>query len=179
MSPRLNLFKAAPEGSKAMLAVESATEKSGLEHGLIELVRLRASQINGCAYCIYMHVKDAVSKGESDVRIHMLDAWRESPLFTERERAALAWTETLTRIAETHAPDADYAMLKAQFNETEIAYLTLLIGSINLWNRVQIGLRAIHRSRKRRPSQPDTDGCGTRAGLSARSAAPRLERSSP
>lgn len=144
MTPRMNIFQAAPEGSKAMLAVEAATEKSGLEHGLIELVRLRASQINGCGYCIYMHVKDATSKGETDMRIHMLDAWRESPLFTDRERAALNWTESLTRIAKTHAPDADYAMLQAQFNETEIAYLTLLIGSINLWNRVQIGLRWAH-----------------------------------
>jgi AhpD family alkylhydroperoxidase len=144
MTPRLNLFQAAPEGSKAMMAVEAAIGNSGIDHGLLELVRLRASQINGCSYCIYMHVKDALKNGESEMRLHMLDGWRESPLFTDRERAALNWTESLTRIAKTHAPDADYALLQSQFDEKEIAYLTLLIGSINLWNRVQIGLRAVH-----------------------------------
>lgn len=144
MPPRMNIFQVAPEGAQAMLAVEAATEKCGLEHSLLELVRLRASQINGCGYCIYMHVKDARKHGENDMRIHMLDGWRESSLFTDRERAALNWTESLTRIAKTRAPDADYALLQSQFNETEIAYLTLLIGSINLWNRVQIGLRAAH-----------------------------------
>ncbi len=144
MTPRLNLFQAAPEGAKAMLAVEAAIAKSGLEASLIELIRLRASQINGCAFCIFMHVKDALEKGERGIRLHMLDGWRESPLFTDRERAALNWTESLTRITRTHAPDADYALLQSQFDETEIAWLTLLIGSINLWNRVQIGLRAVH-----------------------------------
>jgi AhpD family alkylhydroperoxidase len=140
----MNIFQAAPDGAKALLAVEASIEKSGLEHGLTELVRLRASQINGCAFCIHMHVKDAVKNGESDMRIHLLNAWRDSPVFTDRERAALNWTESLTRIAKTHAPDADYALLQSQFNETEIAYLTLLIGAINVWNRVQIGLRAVH-----------------------------------
>src|SRR5690606_13939849 len=105
MTPRMNIFLAAPQGSKAMLAVEASIEESGLEHGLIELVRLRASQINGCAFCLHMHVRDAVKHGESDTRIHMLDSWRWSPLFSDRERAALNWTESLTRIAETHAPD--------------------------------------------------------------------------
>ena len=144
MTPRMNIFQVAPEGSKAMVAVEAAINQSGLEHSLAELVRLRASQINGCAFCIHMHVKDALKNGESGMRLHMLDAWRESPLFTDRERAALNWTESLTRIAKTHAPDADYALLQSQFNETEIANLTLLIGAINVWNRVQIGLRAVH-----------------------------------
>lgn len=144
MTPRMNIFQAAPEGAKALLAVEAAIEKSGIEHGLLELVRLRASQINGCAFCIHMHVKDAVKHGESEMRIHMLDGWRDSPLFTDRERAALNWTESLTRIAKTHAPDADYALLQSQFSETEIANLTILIGAINVWNRVQIGLRAVH-----------------------------------
>lgn len=144
MTPRMNIFQMAPEGTRAMMAVEAAIEASGLDHGLCELVRLRASQINGCSYCIYMHVKDAVSKGESHARIHVLDGWRDSPLFSERERAALNWTEALTRVSKTHAPDADYAMLQAQFNESEIAWLTLLIGAINLWNRVQIGLKAVH-----------------------------------
>jgi AhpD family alkylhydroperoxidase len=144
MTPRLNIFQAAPEGAKAMLAVEAATDKSGLEHSLLELVRLRVSQINGCAFCIHLHVQDARKHGETDIRIQLLDGWRDSPLFTDRERAALNWAESLTHIARTHGPDADYAMLQAQFNETEIGYLTLLIGSINLWNRVQIGLRAVH-----------------------------------
>jgi AhpD family alkylhydroperoxidase len=145
MTPRLNIFQAAPEGAKAMLAVEAAIGKSGLDHGLIELVKLRASQINGCAFCIHMHATDAVKLGESDMRLHLLSAWRESPVFTDRERAALNWTESLTRIAQTNAPDADYTLLKEHFNETEIGYLTLTIGAINLWNIVQIGLRAVHK----------------------------------
>jgi AhpD family alkylhydroperoxidase len=144
MKPRMNIFQTAPDGTKAMVAVETAIEKSGLEHGLLELVRLRTSQINGCAFCINMHVDDAVKHGESNKRLHLLDAWRESSLYTNRERAALNWTESLTRIAKTGAPDEDYELLKHHFNETEIAHLTLLIGAINLWNRVQIGLRAVH-----------------------------------
>ncbi|WP_341476944.1 carboxymuconolactone decarboxylase family protein [Sphingomonas oleivorans] len=144
MTPRMNIFQAAPDAMKGMLAVEASIDASGLEHSLVELVKLRASQINGCAFCIYMHVKDATKHGESDMRIHLLDAWRESPLYTDRERAALNWTESLTRIAKTHAPDADYELLKTQFNDKEIAYLTVLIGAINFWNKVQIGLRAVH-----------------------------------
>jgi AhpD family alkylhydroperoxidase len=144
MMPRMNIFQAAAEGTKGMVAVEAAIEKSGLEHGLLELVRLRASQINGCAFCINMHVDAAIKHGESNKRLHLLDAWRESPLYTNRERAALNWTESLTRVADTGAPDEDYEELKRHFNETEIAHLTLLIGAINLWNRVQIGLRAVH-----------------------------------
>lgn len=144
MNPRMNIFQAAPEGSKAMLAVEAAIANSGLEHSLVELVKLRASQMNGCAFCIHMHVKDAVKHGESNMRIHLLDGWRHSPAFTDRERAALNWTEVLVRVGKTQAPDADYEQLKSQFNETEIAYLTLLIGAITLWNIVQVGLRAVH-----------------------------------
>jgi AhpD family alkylhydroperoxidase len=140
----MNIFQAAPDGTKAMLAVEAAIEKSGLEHGLLDLVRLRASQINGCAFCINTHVDEALKHGEGNKRLHLLDAWRESPLYTNRERAALNWTESLTRVAKTGAPDEDYELLKQHFNETEIAHLTLLIGAINLWNRVQIGLRAVH-----------------------------------
>lgn len=144
MTPRMNIFQAAPDAMKGMLAVEAAFENSGLEHGLVELVKLRASQINGCAFCIHMHVTDAVKHGESDMRIHLLDAWRESPLYTDRERAALNWTEKLTRIGKTHAPDADYELLKAHFNDKEIAYLTVAIAAINFWNTVQISLRAVH-----------------------------------
>jgi len=144
MKSRMNIFQAAPDGTKAMLAVEAAIEKSGLEHGLLDLVRLRASQINGCAFCINTHVDEALKHGEGNKRLHLLDAWRESPLYTNRERAALNWTESLTRVAKTGAPDEDYELLKQHFNETEIAHLTLLIGAINLWNRVQIGLRSVH-----------------------------------
>lgn len=144
MTPRMNIFQAAPDTMKAMLAVEASFENSGLEHSLVELVKLRASQINGCAFCIHMHVRDATKHGESDMRIHLLDAWRESPLFTDRERAALNWTETLTRIGKTHAPDADYERLKAHFDDKEIGYLTAAIAAINFWNIVQISLRAVH-----------------------------------
>lgn len=144
MTPRMNIFQTAPEAMKGMMAVEAAVTNSGLEHSLVELVKLRASQINGCAYCIHMHATDAIKSGENPMRISLLSAWRESPSFTARERAALTWTESLTRIAKTNAPDADYALLKEQFNEHEIAYLTVLIGAINFWNQVQIGLRAVH-----------------------------------
>ena len=129
MTPRMNIFQAAPDAMKGMLAVEASFETSGLEHGLIELVKLRASQINGCAFCIHMHVKDATKHGESDMRIHLLSAWRHSPVFTDRERAAL---------------NADFELLKAHFSEKEIGYLTVVIGSINFWNQVQVGLRMIH-----------------------------------
>lgn len=144
MTPRMNIFKAAPDAMKAMLAVEASFETSGLEHSLIELVKLRASQMNGCAFCIHMHVTDATKHGESDMRIHLLNAWRHSPLYTDRERAALNWTEVLTRVGKTHAPDADFEMLKAHFDEKEIAYLTVAIGAINFWNQVQVGLRMVH-----------------------------------
>ncbi|MBZ5709544.1 carboxymuconolactone decarboxylase family protein [Nannocystis pusilla] len=144
-TPRLqNPFKHAPEGFKAMMALEASFKSSGLEHSVIELVKLRASQINGCAFCIHMHATDARKAGETEMRLYMLNAWRESSLYTPRERAALAWTESLTRLAETGAPDADYELVKAQFNEAEQVQLTLLIGAINVWNRVQVGLRAAH-----------------------------------
>ena len=144
MTPRMNIFQTAPESTKALYAVEGAIEKSCLDRSLLELVRLRASQINGCAFCIHMHVKEAAKNGESDMRLHLVDAWRHSPAFSDRERAALGWTEALTNVAQTGAPDSDYELLKEQFDETEIAHLTLAIGTINLWNRVQVGLRALH-----------------------------------
>jgi AhpD family alkylhydroperoxidase len=150
MKSRMNLYQVAQDGVKALMAVEASIEKSGLDRGLAEMVKLRASQINGCAYCIHMHVQDAVKHGESHMRLHLLDAWRESPLYSDRERAALNWTESLTRVAETGAPDEDYELLKQHFNDTEIAYLTLLIGAINTWNRVAIGLRAVHPTAERK-----------------------------
>ena len=143
--PVKNPFKHIPDGLKAMVAVEASVAASSLEHSLLELVKLRASQINGCAFCIHMHVTDARAAGESEMRLYMLNAWRESPLYTDRERAALAWTDAPTLLAATGNPDADFEMLKAQFSETEQVNLTLAIGAINLWNRLQVGLRAGHR----------------------------------
>ncbi|MDB5414767.1 MAG: carboxymuconolactone decarboxylase family protein [Rubritepida sp.] len=145
MTPRLKTpFKSIPAGLKAMMAVEASIVDSGLEHSLMELVKMRASQINGCAFCLHMHATEARAHGETEMRLYLLNAWRESPLYSERERAALGWTEALTLVAATGAPDADYDRLKAAFNDDEQANLTLLIGSINLWNRLQIGFRAVH-----------------------------------
>jgi AhpD family alkylhydroperoxidase len=144
MKPRMNYYQAAPETIKALVAVEDQVKASGLEQSLIELVKTRASQINGCAFCINMHTADARKYGETEQRLYLLNAWRESPLYTERERAALRWTEALTLISETHAPDEDYEAMRAQFSETEAVNLTVLIGAINAWNRVAIGFRAVH-----------------------------------
>lgn len=118
MIPRLkNPHKAAPEGIKAMMALEASIKTSGLEHNHIELVKMRASQINGCAFCIHMHATDARAHGETEMRIYMLNAWRESTLYSARERAALGWTEALTLVAATGAPDADYDVIKSEFTE--------------------------------------------------------------
>jgi AhpD family alkylhydroperoxidase len=145
MSKRLqNPIKAAPNGITAMMAVEKTIRESGLEHSLLELVKLRASQINGCAFCIHMHTTAARARGETEMRLYMLNAWRESSLYSDRERAALAWTEALTLLARTGAPDADYDLIKAAFTESEQVNLTLAIGAINLWNRLQVGFRAAH-----------------------------------
>ncbi|WP_341896713.1 carboxymuconolactone decarboxylase family protein [Ferrovibrio terrae] len=145
MQPRLtNPHKLAPEGIKAMMALETSIAASGLEESLRHLVKLRASQINGCAFCIHMHSTDARKHGDSEMRLYMLNAWRESPLYSARERAALAWTEALTLVAQTGAPDADYDLVKAEFSEAEQVQLTLMIGAINMWNRLQVGFRAAH-----------------------------------
>jgi AhpD family alkylhydroperoxidase len=144
MKPRLNPWEAAADAMKAMGALESYVQGSGLERSLIELVKIRASQINGCAYCIHMHTRDARGHGETEERIYLLDAWRESPLYTDRERAALAWTEAVTLISETHAPDDVYDELRRHFDEGEIVKLTLLVGTINAWNRISIGFRSVH-----------------------------------
>ena len=144
MSARLNPFAAAPEMIAAMTAFETAVASSGLEHSLIELVKTRASQINGCAFCLHMHTRDARAAGESEERLHLLAAWWESSLFTPREKAALTWTESLTLIAQTRAPDADYAVMREEFDEAEAVKLTLLIGAINVWNRLAVGFRSQH-----------------------------------
>ena len=144
MKPRLNPYQAAPETVKAMMALEDHLVKSGIEISLYHLVKTRASQINGCAYCIHMHTRDARAHGETEERLYLLDAWRESPLYSDRERAALAWTESLTLIAETRAPDDVFDEVKKHFSDDEIVKLTVLIGAINAWNRVAISFRAIH-----------------------------------
>lgn len=144
MSQRFLPFKSAAAATKAMMAVEKAVDESGLEHSLLELVKLRASQINGCAFCVHMHAAEARKSGESEMRLYLLNAWRESPLYSDRERVALAWTEALTLIAERGAPDNIYARLKEEFTETEQANLTMAIGAINLWTRLQIGAGASH-----------------------------------
>ena len=145
MTPRLNdAFKRAPPAIKAMTNLEAALRASGIEHSILELVKLRASQINKCAFCIHMHATDLRKQGESEMRLYMLNAWRESSLYTARERAALAWTEALTLVADTGAPDEDYELIKAEFTEAEQVNLTLAIGAINTWNRLQVGFRAQH-----------------------------------
>ncbi|HVK42243.1 MAG TPA: carboxymuconolactone decarboxylase family protein [Phenylobacterium sp.] len=144
MSARLNPYAAAPEVITAMVALETAVVSSGLEHSLIELVKMRASQINGCAYCLHMHSLDARQSGESEDRLHVLAAWWESSLFTPREKAALTWTDSLTLIAQTRAPDADYAAMREHFDEAEAVKLTMLIGAINVWNRLAVGFRSQH-----------------------------------
>lgn len=144
MTPRLNPFAAAPALMQSWLDFGKGTLQSGLEESLIELVKIRASQINGCAFCLHMHTASARKQGETEERLYLLNAWRESPLYSERERAAIGWTEALTLVSETHAPDNIYQALQAQFTEEEQVKLTLLIVAINGWNRIQIGFRAVH-----------------------------------
>ena len=144
MQPRLNPFTLAPDLLQPMRDLEARLRNSGLEHSLIELVKTRASQINGCAYCLHMHTTDARAHGETEERLYLLSAWQESPLYTERERAALGWTEALTLIAETHAPDSAYQALEGHFTDGEKVVLTLLITNINAWNRIAVGFRSIH-----------------------------------
>src|SRR4051812_36594326 len=141
MTPRFNLA-AAPEPYRALAGVEAWVKKSGIEPGLLHMLKLRASQINGCAYCIDMHWKDAKAAGESEQRLYGLDAWQESPYYTDRERAALAWTEAVTRVAETHVPDDVYEEVRPHFAEKELADLTLAVATINAWNRLAIATRA-------------------------------------
>ena len=139
---RLDFKQASPHAFNAMLALESAVQRSGLEHALIELVKMRVSQLNGCAYCLDMHSKDARAAGETEQRLHLLAAWREAPFYTERERAALAWAEALTLVASQGASDAVYQQASAQFDDKALVDLTLAIVAINGWNRLAIGFRS-------------------------------------
>ncbi|KRW93850.1 carboxymuconolactone decarboxylase family protein [Paracoccus sp. MKU1] len=145
MTPRMtDHFDRTRTGYRALTGFEAALQAGPLEPKLLHLVKLRASQINGCAFCIQMHAAEALQDGETHLRLHMVAGWRDSPLFSDRERAGLAWTEALTLIAQTGAPDADWQAVEAAFSPDERAWLTLAIGAINLWNRVQVGLRARH-----------------------------------
>jgi AhpD family alkylhydroperoxidase len=140
---RLEAQKVSPGAFQAMLALEGYVRKSSkLETSLIALVKMRASQINGCAYCIDMHSKDARAEGETEQRLYALNAWRETPFFTDRERAALAWTEAVTLVAEDHVPDAVYEETRRQFSDEELVNLTLAVVTINSWNRLSIAFRA-------------------------------------
>lgn len=141
MQTRIDFYTASPDALKAMMALETAVSKLPLEKSLIELVKLRASQINGCAFCIDMHTADAIKDGETPRRLFALTAWREAPFFTNRERAALAWTESMTQVSLTHAPDEDYALLSAEFSPKEMVDLTVAISTINSWNRLAVGFR--------------------------------------
>lgn len=143
MESRLDYTKASPEAAKAMIQLESFVRRSGIDAKLLELIKIRASQLNGCAYCIDMHTKDARFKGETEQRIYALSAWCETSFFTEKERAALAWTEAITNIQTGHAPDAVYQELSRNFSEEERVNLTLAITTINTWNRIAIGFRMV------------------------------------
>jgi AhpD family alkylhydroperoxidase len=143
MKARMDFRKASPEGAKAMGELHSYVHRCGLERGLLELVKLRASQINGCAHCIDMHSKELRAAGESEQRLYLLDAWRESPLYSERERAALAWTEALTLVTQGHVSDEVYEAARGQFDERELADLTLAIVAINGANRLNIAFRTV------------------------------------
>ncbi|HYP25981.1 MAG TPA: carboxymuconolactone decarboxylase family protein [Blastocatellia bacterium] len=143
MQPRLNYDKVAPGALRAMYSLQKYVDECGLEHSLLALVKVRASQINGCAYCLDMHTKDARADDETEQRLYTLSAWRETPFFTERERAALAWTEAVTLIADGHAPDEVFEQVRQHFSDEELINLTAAVVAINSWNRLSISFRAV------------------------------------
>ena len=143
METRINLMTVNPGIVQSMLGLEKQVSKSGLDHRLLDLVRMRASQINGCAYCLDMHSKDARASGETEQRLYGLDAWRETPYYSARERAALDWTEALTLVTEGHVPDEVYERVRQEFSEDELAHLSLAIVAINGWNRLNVAARTV------------------------------------
>ena len=143
MNARIDITRVNPGIMQAMFALERQIRKSGLDETLLELVRMRASQINGCAYCLDMHSKDARARGETEQRLYGLNAWRETPYYSARERAALEWTEALTLVSETHVPDDVYERVREQFSEDELVHLTLAVVAINGWNRLNIAARTV------------------------------------
>jgi len=150
MQQRLNAPQAAPQAYAAVAALDRYVVKdSGLDHGTIHLIKLRASQINGCAYCVDMHVKEARRDGFGEQWINLVSAWQESPVYTEKERAVLGWTEALTLLPQTRAPDADFEKMREHFSDAEITNITIAIGTINVWNRIAVGFRMQHPVEKR------------------------------
>ena len=143
MEPRIDYRKVLPGAMSAMLGLEKYLHTCGLPQRLLNLIKFRVSQINGCAYCLDMHSKDLRVAGESEQRLYLLDAWRESPFYSERERAALAWAEAVTRVTEGHVPDEVFKEARSQFSEEELANLTLAVVAINGWNRLSIAFRAV------------------------------------
>jgi AhpD family alkylhydroperoxidase len=143
MQPRIDYRKYAPEALQSMQGLEKYIAACGLDRKLVLLMKMRASQINGCAYCLDMHSIDARAEGETEQRLYTLDAWRETPFFNDRERAALAWAEAVTRVSEEHVPDAVFEEVKKYFSEKEIIDLTIVATTINMWNRISISLRAV------------------------------------
>ena len=138
MTPRIDLAKVSPDAYRALMSVELFARRGGLDHTLLALVKLRASYMNGCAYCIDMHSKDARAEGETEQRIYAVPVWRETPFFTPRERAALQWTETVTNIGQQGVPDDVYASARKEFSEEELVELTMAVIAINGWNRLAI-----------------------------------------
>ncbi|OCW57686.1 carboxymuconolactone decarboxylase family protein [Hoeflea olei] len=144
MTARLNIAKLAPDLYRAVAALDAAVTNAGLDARLLHLLKLRASQINGCAYCVDLHVKEALADGIDARTLHLVAVWRESPLFDARDRAVLDWTESVTLAAETGIPDAAYDVVRSEFSDSEIAALTIAIGTINIWNRIAVSSRMQH-----------------------------------
>ena len=143
MEPRIDLCKISPEGYKAMLGLEHYLSHSSIEKKLLHLLKLRVSQINGCAFCLDMHWKDLQVEGENEQRMYSLDAWRETPYYSDRERAALAWAEAVTKVTDGHVPDEVYEQARQHFSEQELAELTIAVVAINGWNRISIAFRVV------------------------------------
>jgi AhpD family alkylhydroperoxidase len=143
MKSRINFMQVSGGALKSLLGVNAAIEEGGLDEKLLHLIELRASQINGCAYCIDMHSKDARAAGDTEQRLYGVSAWREAPYYTDRERAALEWAEAVTLVSSTSVPDSAYEAVRAQFSEKEIAFLTLAVSMINAWNRLNVALRTV------------------------------------
>lgn len=146
MSARMNIAILAPDLYKAVRALDGMVMKAGIDSRLLHLIKLRASQINGCAYCVDLHVKEALADGIDAQTLHLVAVWRESPLFDERDRAALEWTESVTLVASTGIPDTTYNIVRSKFTEADIAVLTVAIGTINIWNRIAVSSRTQHPS---------------------------------
>lgn len=164
MDQRINYSVVAPEGIRALSGLEAYARSSGLEPGLLELVKTRASQLNGCGYCIDMHTKDARTNGETEQRLYGLTAWRETPFYTERERAALAWTEAVTLVSHGPVPETLYEETKRHFSEKELVDLTLALVAINGWNRLSIAFHTVPGTYQPKAPAPAPAGEGSRKG---------------